>query len=346
MNWWPLKRIWPAFALCCLPDMSACPGQSVLVSTYGYIEIRPPSTLFAPGATIIVLHRKPLEAAFVCGPKGSLGAGLVVQKSRTMGQALSKLKGTSIELEANYMEAIRGHGQFEHIEAVTLTIDKAEIRELQDEDVLTGAINRSTVCKSSIEARLKNGFKVTMISSALMGDMRFGVKWSTEAKMSVKAKVDALSCLAVEMGGGAISVTESEIRSVGLVFGIRTSDYLFSLSMGQAEGSQVDLSEFRPPPSLRENDVPRREMLRQIAYVASVPDAPIVRSADYDVTKEGWVDRGNERIFNQPLPALAEGMPIFMPMRPPTAETTRRNTLARESIKAREAERCETPRSD
>ncbi len=320
-------------ALCGLPDTSGCPGGSVLIKSYGYLEVRPPSRLFEPGAMIVILHQSPLEAAIVCGPRGSLGPQHQAQRSRTVGQALSKLNKTTFNMEANYLEAIRGDARFNKIHRIVMEIDNARVEEVRDEQVVIGRRRRSRECTECIENRVAAGFKPVMVSSVLSGDMRFHIEWSKEAHISAKAKVDTLSQLAVELGGGVESVTESTITASNLVFGIRYSRYLAALSMPEESGS-VNLDE--PP-------VSRRDMGPEAARSASiridpVPDAPVLMPEGVDPTDITWVDDGNVRRFNMPLPTLPEGAPIFAPARPISRESVarRRATLdPRESADAR-----------
>lgn len=314
-----LRAVGVAAALCGLPDASACPGGSVLIKSYGYLEVRPPSRLFEPGAMIVILHQSPLEAAIVCGPRGSLGANHQAQRSRTMGQALKKLNKRTIDLEANYIEAIRGDARFSNIHRIVMEIENARIEEVRDEQVVIGRRRRSRDCAECIENRVAAGFKPVMISSVLSGDMRFHIEWAKEVAISAKAKMETLSQLAVEMGGGVESVTESTITATNLVFGIRYSRYLAALSMPD-EMSSLNL-DAQPPKKV---DVGPETTRSPSIKITPVPDARVLWPEGVSPTDITWVDEGNRRRFSIPLPPLPDGAPIFAPDRPVSRESVAR----------------------
>lgn len=264
----PLRRI-----LCLafgLVGCAACPPLGSVMRAYGYTELKPPSNLLQPGAIVYVIKKKPFVAGIICGPRASLGSGWKPNQSVTAMSQLKRVDGKSFNLDLPLLESIRADARFSSIKTIVMTLSNPELYELDDVEVLENQVHRSPACRQAIAARLAQGYKVTMVSSGLKGDVVYSAQWHTEATMSAKAKIDAMGLLALELGGSATGVSENTITAKGLIWGIKDDAYLAALSI----------------PELDEKSVHKGTQIipaHKTAHMVLTPDAPVVAPPEDEV---------------------------------------------------------------
>lgn len=292
----------------------------VMIASHGYTPLKPPSNLLQPGSIVAITHRRPFQAALICGPRASLGPNWKPQESPTSSQMTSKMNGKDFKVEASMMEAIRADARFSQVQSITATLNHARIVELRDEDVIRGQAERSEDCTAAIHSRMARGYRITMISSALSGDAVWQVRFATEAHLEGRAKLDMMDQLAIELGGNATSVTESEIRANDLVWGIKDDAYLVSLGLPD---------ELMPTPD--NHDPAAGFLTRDLgrARILPIPDAPVVAPSSYRQSLDGFEDNSEDgvRYYRQPTLTLPEGAPIFDPRHRPPRELPRQYIL-------------------
>lgn len=288
------------------------------LSFHGYTPLKPPSNLMQPGAIVAITHRRPFRAALICGPRASLGADWSPQESPTANQATSKMEGSSFKMEATFLESIKADARFEAVESITTTLTRARIVELRDEDVVMNVKNRSPECAAAIHARLARGYRITMISSALSGDATHNVRFSKDAHLEGRAKLDVMDQLAVELGGGVTSVSERDIRATDLVWGIRDDTYLVSIGLPD---------EILPTPDDHVPDLQRELQDRAVARILPIPDAPVVMPQNFRPSLDGFEDEQEQealvRKYRQPTLPPVEGARIYDPRMAPSRRLPR-----------------------
>lgn len=220
----------------------ACPGAGNIMRLYGYTELRPPSTLLAPGALVSIISRDPFQAAIICGPKASLGPQLELQRSQTASGSVSHINNSTFNMDLGWLDLIRADEKLSAISTVTMTVSNAVIVEVRDEDVLMGLEHRSRACREAVRRRVEGEYTISMVASALMGDVVYSVKWSRahEQTLTKSEKIDALQNLAVKLGGSISSETASEIRATGLVWGIRDDEFLSAMAIDFVDESSFE----------------------------------------------------------------------------------------------------------
>lgn len=259
-------RIFTSFVLSVpLMLMPSCPGAGDLMRLYGYAEISPPSTLLAPGSLITVESRNPLRVKPLCGPRASLGASFRPRVSVTASHELKSHQGRRFSIAAPVMDNIRGDSRFREVLTITASIQDPKIIELDDDDVVTNLRYRSLECQQAVALRRANGFPVTMVSSALMGNVVYTVTFATQQSVDAKVKIDTMKELARELGAGVSTVTTSQVYANGLVIGLRDDAYLAAITL-----DRVDARQFSPDARL----IPPQETARIVD--AKHPDAPVV----------------------------------------------------------------------
>lgn len=226
-------RLLAPFLLLTLMGNSRCPGHSFFVQSYGYTELRPPSTLLKPGTLVTVENWQPFEARVVCGAEASLGPNVRFMRSATTSGSLKKLNNRSFAIDATTVSALKERQQFRAVDSITVTLNNAHIVELSDDDVLAGIPYRSQACIEAVRNRVIRGYTITMISSALMGDVTYSIGWdySQINRTDMADKSMAMLDLAVALEGEITSTAAGEIRAKGLVWGVRDDEYLSALSI-------------------------------------------------------------------------------------------------------------------
>lgn len=210
--------------------------------SYGYTELRPPSNLLAPGALVAIQSREPFQAAIVCGPEASLGRGLQLVRSATSSGTLKKLNNQSFEMDAGLMDLLRANSRLTAVQSITVTLSNATIVEVRDEDVVQGLSHRSRACAAAVRARVEHNYTITMISSGLMGDVTYSVNWERKyaESLSKSEKAGVLSELAVSLGGEYVDQASAEIKSTGLIWGIRDDEYLSALAIPYVDETEFE----------------------------------------------------------------------------------------------------------
>lgn len=211
-----------------------CDDPNLFLQSYGYSEIRPPSQLLAPGALVTVIRKHPFfEAKLICSAEASLGRDVRYMRSATASGGLKWMAGRSFKLDASAIGQLKERDHFRAVDTIEVTLNKARIVELTDDDVLRGMQHRSAACREAVRARVERGYTVTMISSALVGDLTYTVSWdySRGHTTDMSDKSLAMMDLSIMLDGEVKSTASGEIHATGLVWGIRDDEYLSALSL-------------------------------------------------------------------------------------------------------------------
>jgi hypothetical protein len=265
------------FAICCAVLSAAaiffvpsCRDTGELMKIYGYTEIQPPSTLLSPGTmvTITSLPGEPFQLKVLCGPRASLGKDFQPRQSETVTQSLEKMRGQTFDLSPALMEKIHASAKFKAVRKIKATLQNPVLLELDDNDVLENICNRSASCRTAIKLRINRGYPVTMVSSALAGDVIFETSFDASTQLSAEQRSEIMRELAIELQAGSSYFSETKISARNLVFGIRDDAYLASLTL-----TDIDEVTFEETPPHRGTRI-----LNGTAFdLNPQPDAPLVK---------------------------------------------------------------------
>ena len=221
---------------------STCHSSGDMLRQMGYTELRPASTLLAPGTLVVIDSRDPFQARIICGAEASLGPDLPMLRSVTSGGSLKSLRNKSFTIDASILGQLKENETLRSVESVTATLKNAVIVELTDEAVLAGIQLRSRACAEAVRSRVEKGYTITMISSALVGDIAYQVSFDNSARhhAAFADKSMAMMDLAVALEGETSSSLSGEIYSRGLVLGIRDDEYLSALSIPDVDETAFD----------------------------------------------------------------------------------------------------------
>lgn len=264
-------RRWLSFctrlALCCVLSLSTpgCPHFGDLMRLYGYTELIPPSTLLAPGAMVSVTGHSgsSTRMKLICGPRASLGPNWQPKTSATVTRSMQRHSGKTFQMSADVLNSIKANVEFSHIRDIVATLANPKLVELEDVDVMANLKYRSRECQMAVDMRTRNGFPVTMISSGLMGDVTYLVKWDTNTDVNARARLEAMQHLAIEIGAGNSYVTQDTIKATNLTYGVKDDEYLSAITLTDIDEKAVKRGSRMIP-------------VEDIASVELNPDAPIV----------------------------------------------------------------------
>jgi hypothetical protein len=208
-------------------SLSSCPGAiGKALRTWGYTEVRPASTLWEPGSLVFVKHWQPFEVGTICDAKEVLGDDYKPRESLTMNSDMSRISKKGVTLDVDVANIVNTENLLNDMTDLKMTLNNGHIFEVTDYDIESRRGKTNPYCLSALAARQKEGYKITMIASALRADVSYNVSWDRNSKLSVAAKVQALANLSAHLGAEASPKTVNRIDGKGLYWGIRDDVYL------------------------------------------------------------------------------------------------------------------------
>ena len=216
-----------------------CDQLSRFIQSFGYTEMRPPSTLLAPGTMVRVKSAYPFEADIICTAEESLGPDLQLIRSETARSSTRARSEMGFRLNVNALEQVKTEQQLKDLKSITASLDNPVILTLTDTIIYENLHRRKDSCRSAIAARIANGDKVTMISSVIMGDMTMKMAWDKTNTSQGGATVPALQNLALAYGISASSVKDSQVSASGLIWGVLDDAFLASLTIDEMDTNQI-----------------------------------------------------------------------------------------------------------
>lgn len=236
---------------------------SSTIKDMGHQELRPPTTLTPPGTIVVIREASPIEVAVVC-TQDEVVKSRDILRSRTQSVTLAEKTKTSFKLGADYLVAYGIDVKESHLQRVSLSLSDAEVLEISDAAIESGARNLSESCRKALEVRRAHHRTVGMIKSALRANVVYTLEF--DDTVDVAGKATLLSGLAIKLGGSVESTRQSTIKGEGLYWGIRVDTDFFTPSPGGISAYGYPIAE--PP-------VTAPELLQRILLI---PDgAPIAR---------------------------------------------------------------------
>jgi hypothetical protein len=236
---------------------------SSTIKDMGHQELRPPTTLTPPGTIVVIREASPIEVAVVCTQDEVIRSRDIL-RSPTQSVMLAEKTNTSFKLGAEYLAAYGIDVKESHLERVSLSMSDAEVLEISDAAIASGALSISESCRNALEVRRAHHRTVGMIKSALRANVVYTLEFDDTVDFAGKATL--LSGLAIKLGGNVESTRLSTIKGEGLYWGLRVDTDFFTSSPGRMSAYGHPIS--GPPPT-----VP--EILQRILLVPG--GAPIAR---------------------------------------------------------------------
>ena len=235
---------------------------SSTIKDMGHQELRPPTTLTPPGTIVVLREASPIEVAVVC-TQDEVVKSRDILRSRTQSVTLAEKTKTSFKLGADYLVAYGIDVKESHLRRVSLSLSDAEVLEISDAAIESGALNLGESCRSALAVRRAHHRTVGMIKSALRANVVYTLEF--DDTVDVAGKATLLSGLAIKLGGTVESTRQSTIKGEGLYWGLRVDTDFFTPSPGAISAYGLPVAE---PPTAP-------EILQRI--LLSPDGAPIAR---------------------------------------------------------------------
>lgn len=217
------KFVLAALCLC----LTSCPGDlRSALRMYGYMPVRPASSLWQPGALIYVVNREPFTVGFVCTARQVMGPNFTPLESVTSNAELSRASKRGITMQAHVSDIVSADSELQNIKSVKMVLRNVKVFELTDYQIMEAAQHFDPRCARAVKRRREQGFEVTLVSHALQADVSYLVSWQRTSKLDVDAKVAAVQNLSAKLGVDASATSDKSIAATGLVWGIRDDSYL------------------------------------------------------------------------------------------------------------------------
>jgi hypothetical protein len=215
---------WAAVACSAIPPSAPPAAQQTFSDTltqYGFVELRPPSTLLPPGTIVLLRSREPLQAQIVCTQKAALGVTVELLSSDSKSTSLGSQAEKSFQFDASALPFLATKSAYQSIGNVVMQLSNVRLLEIPDTAVYEGAAQRSEACRRAIEGLNGNpANQVSMIKSVLAADVSYGVEFKTTASLDVSSRLALVKELAVDLGADADSATAEQVRGSSLFWGV------------------------------------------------------------------------------------------------------------------------------
>ena len=191
------------------------------LTQYGFVELRPPSTLLPPGTIVLLRSRNPLRAQIVCTQKAALGSTVEVQSSDSKSTSLASQSEKAFRLDASAMPWLATKSAYQAIGGVVMQLSNVRLLEIPDTAVYEGAAQRSEACMRAVgDLHGDPANPVSMIKSVLAADVSYGVEFKTSASLDVGSRLALVRALALDLGADADSATAEQVRGSSLFWGV------------------------------------------------------------------------------------------------------------------------------
>ena len=185
---------------------------------------------------VYVKKTSPFEAGIICSQKASLGKNFEAIQAPTQDSTFKKAVNSEFALGVDFMNMVHADAQFSEINNITVALNKAMIYTISDVDVINSVKDRDPACAQAVRDRQAAGYKVTMISDALMADVTYNVEYKSGNKLTGEAKLDILQNLAVKLHLDYTTATQYNVSGKSLYWGIIDDAYLAHLSLINGQG--------------------------------------------------------------------------------------------------------------
>jgi hypothetical protein len=206
-----------------------CKTLGDVISDYGYAPLQTPMNLTPPGTIVEKQSYNPVKLEIVCTQAGALGEQFGVPWSPTYDREFIKKVSKTFDLDPSDLDQIKADVSYKSIKNIKITLSNAKIGQLSADAVYASVPNRKPACQAVIDVYLKNGRKITMVSSVLEADVVYEVQFDKSANLNASAKQELLKGLASKLGITYSNTGEDKISGKTLYWGIKDNAFLLSL---------------------------------------------------------------------------------------------------------------------
>ena len=191
-----------------------------VLADYGFVELRPPSTLLPPGTIVRLKSREPLQAGIVCTQRAALGPALDLASSDSKATSLGSLDGAGYALDGSVLPFLRVKAQYASVEKVTMHLSNVRVIEIPDSTVYDAVARRSSGCKKALKGLAGDPAQtISMIKSVLVADVSYGVEFRSSANLDAAARLSIVQSLGAELGANRSTATAGSVSGTALYWG-------------------------------------------------------------------------------------------------------------------------------
>lgn len=205
---------------------------STVLTELGFVELRPPSTLFAPGTWVEVRSKNPLHLGIICNPVDALGLLDKGKPSPSVDVALKSRLNSNFALSSDAVSAWKADARLKVVRSVTFRLSNVQLLEIADNVIFEGFRRRTALCKQAIEFRLSRSNPVSMIKSILLADVEYIIDF--DGNIGSELKMEATRALEAKLGATTTIDQFKNIRMAGtsLVWGVHDDSEIARFGYG------------------------------------------------------------------------------------------------------------------
>jgi hypothetical protein len=232
------------------PTAKADKAFGQVLADYGFVELRPPSTLLPPGTIVRLKSREPLQAGIVCTQRAALGPALDLASSDSKATSLGSLDGAGYALDGSALPFLRVKAQYAAVERVTMHLSNVRVIEIPDSTVYDGLARRSSGCKKALKGLASDPAQtVSMIKSVLVADVSYGVDFRSSANLDAAARVSIVQSLGADLGANSSTATAGTVSGTALYWGATDDVQLVKTAAAPVLHASGRSSYSSPPPA-------------------------------------------------------------------------------------------------
>lgn len=206
--------------------LSGCGPATVgeTISTYGYNEFRPPSTLYPPGTLIAIDHSGGvIVSRLICPASDVLGTDPSTVTSHTQNIEITNKTDGQFDLSADYIKVLKADIKYKYLKDVTLKLNGASVIDIAYDKFWSA--NPTEACKHTVEA-VRKRMRLSLVTSVLQANVDYTLTFETGADATIQAQITkALSTTLV--ASGTVSYG-NHISGIGLYWGLKEDGNLIS----------------------------------------------------------------------------------------------------------------------
>ena len=164
-----------------------------LLDEHGFVELRPPSTLFMPGTVVSVVQEDPLRLRTICLPSEAFGpeSREGVRWSNSADVDMDRVLGAEFGIGESGLRQLKAEGGIDSVRGVVFKLRNVKVAEMPD-------AQRSEECRDAIAGRLEAGDEVSVVRAVFVADAEYAVTFRAGVNAEGRARATKSLALALQ----------------------------------------------------------------------------------------------------------------------------------------------------
>ncbi len=170
-----------------------------LLDTLGFVELKPPTTLFMPGTVVSVVQGDPLKLKTVCLPNEAFGpeAEKGVRQSASADVDINQFLAAEFRFSESELRQLKAKGGIDSVKDLVFKLQNVRVAEMPDTAAIRGTAQRSEECRQAIAYRKMVGDEVSVVRAVFVADAEYAVAF--QAGVNAEGQARAMNSLALEL---------------------------------------------------------------------------------------------------------------------------------------------------